>query len=490
MRFAGLNRAVITIVATGALLGGLELAATPKQEGRSPLRTFFVFESEVWLETRGAKLVLQPLSRHPANPVIPRGEQGAPDSHRVGITTVLPEGDRLRAWYGAMRTPTKGRSYDLHDDIAIGYAESRDGVAWEKPRLNLIPGEENLLIHGAFYMTVHPDPEHGYRAAIIFYRPDVGTPGAEAGATLGMSTSRDGLHWSFEQDPAISIRHFESYGLFHRDGHWWVLGQGVPPFFPPPAGSSRRVMYGFHSEDGEGLELYPRPLFQYEGDTRFPDGSMQTHVGAGIWDRGRVLLGFSGHFWPGGFSATASYSIGLLYSYDGIKWAEPFPKTPIFFPSARGNWDGGWVFQVQRPVSRGDTTYFYYVGADRGNEWAARSALGLATLGRDRFAAYLPGEESEANLITVPIRLQGQESVLYLNAKGPLKVQLLDTYLRPLSEGVGMEGDKLRVAIMDLRDRDLAQTFRLSFTLSPGSELYTFALGPPESKLPPLSAWE
>ena len=108
---------------------GSNLPPAPQQEGRGPLRTFFLFESEVWLETRGVRLALQPLSRHPANPVIPRGEQGAPDSHRVGITTVLPQGDRLRTWYGAMRTPTKGRSYDLHNDIAIGYAESRDGVA-------------------------------------------------------------------------------------------------------------------------------------------------------------------------------------------------------------------------------------------------------------------------------------------------------------------------------------------------------------------------
>ena len=56
-----------------------------------------------------------------------------------------------------------------------------------------------------------------------------------------------------------------------------------------------------------------------------------------------------------------------------------------------------------------------------------------------------------------------------------------------VSEVVRMEGDKLRVAIMDPR-RGFAETFRLAFTLSPGAELYTLSLGPPESKLPPLSA--
>jgi hypothetical protein len=461
------------------LLAATALAATPESDR---LRTFFAFEREAWLETPGAKLALAPPRRHPSNPVIPRGAGTAPDSHRVCNTTVIPEGVRLRAWYGSMQTGTKFTEH------TVSYAESTDGIRWTKPNLDLRPGT-NVVLEGASALVVQQDPAGGYRAAAHFWRPDVGQPGAEPGATFEMVTSRDGLRWDYRRRPSIDIRHFEIFGMFHRDGRWWVLGQGVSPYFRLPDGTAhRRVMYGFHSEDGSKFDLYPRPLFRYPANPYFPDSTLQNHVGAAIWDRGRVLLGFVGQLWPSGFSVTVRATVGLIYSHDGIRWSEPFPQTPILLPGAEGSWDGGMLFQVQRPVSRDGDTYLYYSGGDSGNVWQTREALGLALLRRDGFAALEPVGDT-ATAITALLEAGRGETTVYTNARGPVTLQILDRYLRPVSAEVSVP-EGVRVPVLELAKAQAPARFRLAFKLGRGAELYTFSLGPAPSRLRPLEAWE
>jgi hypothetical protein len=373
----------------------------------------------------------------------------------------------------------------------VAYAESRDGVNWTRPSLEVVKPGTNLVIEGAGALTVVPDESGaGYYGAAQFWRADVGKPGAEPGATFQFVRSKDGYHWDFDATPALDVRHFEIYGMFRRDGQWWVLGQGVSPYFYLPDGSfHRRVMYGFHSPDGSQFRLYPRPLFRYDANPYFPDADLQNHVGAGIWDRGRLLIGLVGQFWPGGFSATVRATFGLIYSYDGINWTEPFPRTPLLMPGPEGAWDGGMLFQIQRPVSRGDTTYVYYTGGDSGNLWATQEELGLTTTRRDGLAAWVAHNEP-AVLVTTPLELLPGESDLYLNAKGPVSVQLLDRYLRPQSAAVKLERDSVRARTLNLRALKPDGSFRLAFELAPGAELYTFTLGPDESSLPPLDRWE
>jgi hypothetical protein len=140
-------------------------------------------------------------------------------------------------------------------------------------------------------------------------------------------------------------------------------------------------------------------------------------------------------------------------------------------------------------VSRGDQTYLYYVGGDGGNEWSARSAIGLGILRRDGFAAY-KASGANAQLITVPLdRLPG-ETALYLNSRGRVTVQVLDRYLRPISEAVSISVDGIQTKALDLGVLDLPEKFQLSFKLAPDAELFTFSLGPDEDRLPPVGEWK
>src|SRR3989442_11098457 len=127
--------AIAIIFYFAGMAGEPILLGQEAREGSSGLRTFFAFERELWMETPGAVLKLQPLRRYPGNPVIPRGKEGAHDSHRVSYTSVLPEGNKLRAWYQAM--PAGGK----RPDDATAYAQSEDGIQWVNPSLDLVePG--------------------------------------------------------------------------------------------------------------------------------------------------------------------------------------------------------------------------------------------------------------------------------------------------------------------------------------------------------------
>ena len=113
------------------------IAAVPPKEpieiGHEPQ---FVFDLHVVDTTWALKLKGEPVKRvshqavkHAANPLI----TGDNPSH----LWVLRESDgRFRMWYQA-NVPDKRPGGNF--DITVAYAESKDGVHWEKPALDLFP---------------------------------------------------------------------------------------------------------------------------------------------------------------------------------------------------------------------------------------------------------------------------------------------------------------------------------------------------------------
>ncbi|MCB1233826.1 MAG: hypothetical protein KDM91_01995, partial [Verrucomicrobiae bacterium] len=96
--------------------------------------TLFAFDSVSIPHTQNLRLEMSEPRRHPANPVLRRGEAGTPDAMGVQFYgSVIREAGKYRLWYVA------------HDDDAssaapstrwrAAYAESVDGVSWAKPRL-------------------------------------------------------------------------------------------------------------------------------------------------------------------------------------------------------------------------------------------------------------------------------------------------------------------------------------------------------------------
>jgi hypothetical protein len=73
------------------------------------------------------------------------------------------------------------------------------------------------------------------------------------------------------------------------------------------------------------LATAPRPPTDFEGN-RGP----QVHLGAALWDRGNVIIGFYGMYEnPTNDRRTSIVDLGLIVSNDAISFREPVPDFKI-----------------------------------------------------------------------------------------------------------------------------------------------------------------
>jgi len=112
--------------------------------------------------------------------------------------SVIHEAGRFRMWYQAIP-----RNWDGDDVGQVCYAESDDGVHWDKPDLNLTPGtsKPNNLLKLPCHcpsICIDPDapPSHRYRATGYGHYVAAGTKAPSNG--YHTAHSADGLTWQFD----------------------------------------------------------------------------------------------------------------------------------------------------------------------------------------------------------------------------------------------------------------------------------------------------
>lgn len=175
----------------------------------------------------------------------------------VSYMVVSQEQDRFRAWYragireaghrppGARVEPQPDWTWDEHDRHShtpglYAYAESTDGIHWDKPTLNIVDFEgstaNNLVWHATGnnmspFRDPNPDvPEDERYKAIVRHQ-----------AVFGL-VSPDGLSWRLlQQRPLLTDRPFDSHNITFFDEH---LGEYVI--------YSRGVLDGAREAPGEG----------------------------------------------------------------------------------------------------------------------------------------------------------------------------------------------------------------------------------------------
>ena len=149
------------------------------------------------------------------------------EGNACGFISVFRDGDLCRMYYKAWYIDLdSGDEKSWCDRLRIAYAESRDGIHWERPDLGLIPHEGSLAnnlmwaghgpemkgSHGfAPFKDENPAcmPEARYKA--------VGAQ-ARCGQLYG-AQSPDGIHWSIvREEPLITTGAFDSQNLAFWDG--------------------------------------------------------------------------------------------------------------------------------------------------------------------------------------------------------------------------------------------------------------------------------
>lgn len=136
----------------------------------------------------------------------------------AGYHTVFRDGDTIRMYYIAARAISEDGSRFTGEPFRIGYAESRDGKSWVKPKLGLYDykgSRENNIVWEApgldnfhVFRDVNPDCRKGEEYKAVSSGP---------GGLFALKSS-DGIHWArLKEQPIITKGTFDTHNVSFWD---------------------------------------------------------------------------------------------------------------------------------------------------------------------------------------------------------------------------------------------------------------------------------
>ena len=355
----------------------------------------------------------------PSNPVL------LPDlpweSYASSPSVIYDEQDNLfRMWYSGWDELAYRHQFDWGDwrpehgsPYYICYAESHDGLHWEKPLLDHKPykhySKTNVVMTGiqkAQGTWVIPnDPSSGQPGRFLMcYKDNL----PDANASLCLAYSDNGIDW--RPDPAnpviTGIRDTRHNLVFDPKRKRWLFftrpmcfaGTNGLPGGPDGENYKRRAAVAIG--DTLGTLSYPRCiLWPDEHDKPDYDDFLVNRVG-------NHFLALSTHMDAPPERQTTTH---LLSSPDGLHWNRLPDRTPLIGLGKEGSFDAGQAASVSPIVTVGDKMYLYYYGSVHGQ--GAReniSAIGMAKIQRDRFVAQM-GKHTGGFLLTREIVIEGRQ---------------------------------------------------------------------------------
>ncbi len=384
------------------------------------------------------------------------GTPGTPDSLAISYYGAVQRvGDEYWMWY-------LGQGEGEHEFQRVCLATSQDGYRWQKPHLHLIPynGDtaNNLVdLGGGAYAVValtvlhdleDPDPQRRFKMVYETHRRN---PAHGGRAEFNVAFSPDGLHWT-EGRVEPHYLSCEMGGLIRFNDCYHVAAQSGGGHFGPPRKLEIFVSYDFENwvlADCMAFmrgNIPPHPVMPYS------HGGEQVHLGAGLWNRGNVVVGIYGqwHGHPTNDRRFVSIDLGLVVSNDALHFREPIPDFRMIAASEDGMGQDlthrassfPALEQGQGFENIGDETLFWY------GSWHHRDGVRTASWERDRLGYFAPfrggkmHSAQEAHVISAPIDLEGQSAVVAVNVSGVgpyghVTLEVLDLQFRPLAGYTG-----------------------------------------------------
>ena len=389
-----------------------------------------------------------------------RDNPAAPDhvaTHFYG--TVLRDEGRFRMWYYACHWGEQAHEQAFCGNLVEGpicYAESDDGISWNKPALGQVAlgGRKDnnaialpdAMTEGAFVIKDADDPDPRRRYKMVY-------EASSRGGTIRTATSPDGLQWTAGPEDPIGPTLLEPSSFYRFNGLYIVNGQclGRSEGGHPQG----RTGYAYVSPDfdrwpHERCESFalaePADPAARGGDKPYD----QVHLGVGAASLGNAMVGLyciwhnkpypTEKDWFG--MGTTVGDLGLVVSNDGLHFREPVkghvflrhdesPVTPI--PNARYQTI---LCQANGILNVGDETRIYHgrwANAEHIRDYYAEVAL--ATLPRDRWGALgLFPDAATGSVWSMPVALPPKGLDVALNADGTagMRVEIADARFVPL----------------------------------------------------------
>ncbi|MDA1349163.1 MAG: hypothetical protein O3A47_09940 [Chloroflexi bacterium] len=308
----------------------------------------------------------------------------------------------------------------------VMYAESRDGVRWDKPPLgvvfegghntNIVLGDSvvNPNVFGSPHgPTVLDDPfedDPDRRFKMMFQHITSTSPGTDAVETptggqvlhspIRIAYSGDGIHWTVEPErldfgglgPRLGdvmvltcdvVR--QEYVLHTRHPYAWLVDspEGAPktaawssPYWPDdPARMNKRRIFRSTSRDLIHW-CEPHEVLAPDDDEDNLDDSFYSLAS---WSLSVARTETLRHPYPGNdlhigivnvFHQTENVmDAQLVYSRDGVNWRRTGQRQPFLGRGLVGHWDEMISCVPNVPIRVGDELYVYYGGSNSHHDW-------------------------------------------------------------------------------------------------------------------------
>ena len=329
------------------------------------------------------------------------------------------EREMFRMWYQA--SARSGLSIGQGAGSWICYAESDDGINWEKPLLDNcpVPGypKTNIVYCGGYERGVQgpyvfrdeteTDPDKRYKMITLEARPFDG--GWLSGVNL--AGSPDGLKWKLVGDGPLLDYHSDCFNHVVRDpdNRRWIL-YGRPMYALCASGIRNRVIV-----DGKLVVRHTRRKvfasvsddlmkWSYPRIVMYPDEMDTSDYDACIVfpNESHFLMFYSAFDTEKDFSNEVRIAAGP----DGFHWERFYTREPYISRGREGDWDAGQTMAGCPPVRLGDDLFIYYGGAGKPQSMTSTGGIGLAKTKVDRFVE-LRGENNPGYLLTREFILEG-----------------------------------------------------------------------------------
>jgi hypothetical protein len=484
------SRREFIAVAAAASIAGVARAAETGATQPAPItgptgsRTLLLVDDHDIFYCAGTRRVLHPLNRHASDPLI-RGKE-KPWEVAIAWSSVHREAKtgRYQLWYQSYAGEI---AREKTHRCTVSYAESTDGITWEKPNLGLFAFNDvkdtNIVLlanggrsdrYGASVVVDPRDPDPARRYKLAHYDFGRDEKGEEFPG-LCVAFSPDGIHWTKHAGKPLLVA---SYGepapppfADEPRGKWWdnplAVSDAIDAFYDP----QRDVFasYGKCWIDGpDGRMYWKHAAARIESKDFLRWSEPQLVMVPDERDAAHVEFHTTPVFFYNGvyFAAPQILNRGerggvmdveLAISRDGIHFDRPF-RSPFWLPKSDGNtFDSGSLFTSSSPMLLDDEFRFYYGGYSQGATGADDgyhiSGIGLATMPRDRFAGVRPVEKV-GQVTLKPMDLTGIKGMT-INAdaaNGAVRVELLDAHCRRVrgftrDDAEPIVGDGLRHAV-------------------------------------------
>jgi len=342
------------------------------------------------------------------------------------------------------KVPTKGRKYKTY----IAYAESKDGIEWEKPHLNLLSWhsrEPNNIVIGRLdtpdvetcspcILDVPEEDRRGYRYLMAYRAKGRGGMAINGIRLIG---SQDGIHWDPDSDSRIAHLHSDHHNSISYDGRrgQYVMFCRAKHIYRArgdtmlDTGASRRVArLTSDSLWGDWL-AHAKPQTVLVPD----EIDNQTHF--------NFFYGMPSRYWAGvywgflePFRMNDFIYTELTLSRDGAHIARLPERPKLIQYGPDGSWEDEMILASPSWVEVGDQWWIYYSGWDGPHGTTERTgAIGLAKIRKEGFVS-MRGPQGGVVVCTRTLRWPGGTLLVNADARdGLLRVRVSDEDRRPIA---------------------------------------------------------